>query len=132
MRRNSPRAASVRRIITLRTHRPAAPARTIRATSIRTRVTRILHSPLPAEQGADIPIDTELETARAQLDQMPLDAPTQPAPLPRGSLMRPASNPLFGGRGGDLRRLAQAVKSARTVVIAGAEGVGKTRLAVEF
>src|SRR6266498_1158789 len=121
MRRRRARGVPSRRIITVRTHRPAARPRTMRATSIRTRVARILHSPLPAEQGADIPIDTELDTARAQFDQLPLDAPMQPAPLPRGSLMRPAPNPLFGGRGGDLRRLASAVKSARTVVVAGAE-----------
>jgi tetratricopeptide (TPR) repeat protein len=91
-----------------------------------------LHWPLPAEQGADIPIDTELEIARAQLNQLPLDAPVQPGPLPRGSLMRPAPNPLFSGRTADMRRLAGAVKSARTVAIAGPDGVGKTQLAIEF
>ncbi|HEY4026344.1 MAG TPA: hypothetical protein VGO86_07920, partial [Candidatus Dormibacteraeota bacterium] len=46
--------------------------------------------------------------------------------------MRPAPNPLFGGRGGDVRRLAASVKSARTVAIVGPDGTGKTQLAVEF
>ena len=83
-------------------------------------------------QGAEIPIETELDTARAQLDHLPLDAPTQPGPLPIGSRMPLASNPLYSGRGEELRRVAAALKTARAVVLSGAEGVGKTGLAAEF
>jgi tetratricopeptide (TPR) repeat protein len=92
----------------------------------------ILHSPLQRKQGAETPIDTELDTARAQLDQLPLDVRTPPGPLPTGSRMTPAPNPLFAGRGSDLRRIAAAFRGARVVVLAGADGIGKTQLAVEF
>jgi tetratricopeptide (TPR) repeat protein len=91
-----------------------------------------VHSPLQGRQGAKVAIDTELETARAQLEQLPLDAPAQPGPLPVGSRMTLARSPLFGGRDAELQRIAAAVKRARVVALTGPAGAGKTQLAVEF
>ncbi len=85
-----------------------------------------------AKQGAQTPIDTELDIARAQLQQLPSDAPPQPGPLPTNSRMTPVSDPLFDGRGADLQRLAAALQDGRAVVLTGTDGIGKTRLAVEF
>ena len=84
------------------------------------------------QQGAEIPIDTELDTARTQLDQLPLEVPPRPAPLPTGSRAAPTPDPLFGGRGPELGRLATAFKGSPAVVLSGPDGVGKTQLAVEF
>ena len=46
--------------------------------------------------------------------------------------MTPGRNPLFSGRGADLKRIAAALKTGRTVALAGPDGVGKTELATEF
>ncbi len=46
--------------------------------------------------------------------------------------MTPARNPLFTGRDADLKRVAAALKTGRTVAVAGPDGVGKTQLAIEF
>src|SRR5690242_5483933 len=46
--------------------------------------------------------------------------------------MTPAPSPLFGGRGNELRRVATSFENSRTVVLSGRDGIGKTRLAVEF
>jgi tetratricopeptide (TPR) repeat protein len=77
-------------------------------------------------------IDTELDMARAQLEQLPPDAPPQPGPLPAASRSVPASNPLFGGRSPDLQRVATTFMRSRAVVLAGPEGIGKTELAIDF
>jgi tetratricopeptide (TPR) repeat protein len=91
-----------------------------------------VHSPRPAGARSRIPIETELDTARAQLQQLPLDELSQPGPLPDGSRMTPARNPLFTGRAADLKRVAAALKTGRTVAVAGPDGAGKTQLAIEF
>jgi tetratricopeptide (TPR) repeat protein len=83
-------------------------------------------------QGAGTPIDTELETARARLMQLPLGTPPEPGPVPDGSRIKPARNPTFIGRGGDLQRIAAALKAARGVAVTGPDGIGTTDLAVEF
>jgi tetratricopeptide (TPR) repeat protein len=77
-------------------------------------------------------IDTELDIARAQLEQLPPDAPPQSGPLPAASHGVPASNPLFGGRSPDLQRVATTFTRGRAVVLAGTEGIGKTQLAIDF
>ncbi len=46
--------------------------------------------------------------------------------------MPPALNPLFGGRGPDLRRLATTFTRSRLVALVGPDGVGKTQLALDF
>jgi tetratricopeptide (TPR) repeat protein len=46
--------------------------------------------------------------------------------------MTPVWNPVFSGRGADLKRIAAALKTGRTVALAGPDGVGKTALATEF
>jgi tetratricopeptide (TPR) repeat protein len=69
----------------------------------------------------------------------PLDAPPTPAPLPPGSRMPLARNPLFVGREADLLRLARALRGGGTAAIGpqaavatGLGGIGKTQLACEF
>jgi tetratricopeptide (TPR) repeat protein len=69
----------------------------------------------------------------------PLDALPTPAPLPPGSRMPLARNPLFVGREVDLLRLARALRSGGTAAIGpqaavatGLGGIGKTQLACEF
>ncbi len=52
--------------------------------------------------------------------------------MPAGSRMTPARNPLFTGRGADLKRVAAALKGGRVVALTGGDGIGKTHLAVEF
>jgi tetratricopeptide (TPR) repeat protein len=77
-------------------------------------------------------IDTELDIARAQLEQLPPDAPPQPGPLPAGSRAVPAPDPMFGGRSPELQRVATIFTKSRAVVLTGPEGAGKTQLAVDF
>jgi tetratricopeptide (TPR) repeat protein len=96
------------------------------------RATYIAFAATSGVQGVGIPIDTELDTAQVQLDELPLDVPPQPGPLPEGSRALPVHNPLLSGRDADLARLAAALRGARTVVVMGPEGVGKTQLAAEF
>jgi hypothetical protein len=83
-------------------------------------------------QGAGTPIDTELETARARLTQLPLGTPPEPGTVPDGSRIKPARSPTFIGRGGDLQRIAAALKAARGVAVTGPDGIGTTELAIEF
>lgn len=63
---------------------------------------------------------------------MPPAAPPQSGPLPAGSRWVPASDPLFGGRGPELQRVATTFTRNRAVVLAGPDGVGKTGLAIDF
>ncbi len=46
--------------------------------------------------------------------------------------MPPALNPLFGGRGPDLQRLATAFTRSRLLALVGPDGIGKTQLALDF
>src|SRR5215471_3124095 len=73
------------------------------------------------------------------LASMPTDALPERAPLPAGSRMPLAPNPLFVGRGGDLLQVARALRNGDTTVAlgqvvasTGMGGLGKTQLAVEF
>jgi tetratricopeptide (TPR) repeat protein len=75
----------------------------------------------------DVP---ELVTSAEQLPQ--------PAPLPRGSRMHIASNPLFVGRNSELRALADALHGSTTgkvgqiAAVTGLGGIGKSQLAATF
>ncbi|RIK42312.1 MAG: hypothetical protein DCC57_18435, partial [Chloroflexi bacterium] len=90
-----------------------------------------------------------LETALAQRDvpapapaalSLPLDDLPPVGPLPPGSRMPLARNPLFVGRRADLLRLAAALSAHGTAAISQGEtaaatglgGIGKTQLASEF
>jgi tetratricopeptide (TPR) repeat protein len=80
-----------------------------------------------------------LAAAQARLNEMPIDHIPNLAPLPQGSRMRLAPNPLFVGREVDLQKLAgilqgqQATATIGQVAAAtGLGGIGKTQLAVEF
>jgi tetratricopeptide (TPR) repeat protein len=66
---------------------------------------------------------------------IPQDSIPNVAPLPSGSRMPFASNPLFVGRDDDLRTLGRTLSAGTTTVIAAATGlggIGKTQLATEF
>jgi tetratricopeptide (TPR) repeat protein len=69
---------------------------------------------------------------------LPSEHIPEPAPLPAGSRMPMARNPLFVGRVDDLRRLAEALQVGSTAVIGqvasvtGLGGIGKTQLAAEL
>ena len=87
------------------------------------------------------PVDSAtLAAAQQQLGQLPLEVIPAIAPLPPGSLVPFAPNPLFVGRASHLRALAAMLKDEggendrRTTIaaITGWGGVGKTQLATEF
>jgi tetratricopeptide (TPR) repeat protein len=87
------------------------------------------------------PIDPALlEEGRLLLEDLPLDRVPEPAPPPPGSKGSPIDpNPLFVGRGEDLKALAAELKGdaagaglVKTVCVSGIGGVGKTQLASEF
>jgi tetratricopeptide (TPR) repeat protein/transcriptional regulator with XRE-family HTH domain len=69
---------------------------------------------------------------------MPTDVLPPPAPLPAGSRMPLAPNPLFVGRSGELLQIAAALRGGDTVALGqvvastGLGGLGKTQLAVEL
>jgi tetratricopeptide (TPR) repeat protein len=64
---------------------------------------------------------------------LPLDTIPEPAPLPPGSRLPISANPLFTGRAGEFRALAQSLQGGRSIAITtGIGGVGKTQLAAEF
>jgi tetratricopeptide (TPR) repeat protein len=75
-----------------------------------------------------------------RLDTLPLEDIPEPGPLPPGSRMPFAINPLFVGRENDLRALARQLKAGETSAIGQVEiagvtglgGIGKTQLASEF
>jgi tetratricopeptide (TPR) repeat protein/transcriptional regulator with XRE-family HTH domain len=80
-----------------------------------------------------------LADARALLTRLPTDALPPRAPLPAGSRMPLAPNPLFVGRGDELLEVATALRGGDTTVAlsqvvasTGLGGLGKTQLAVEF
>lgn len=74
------------------------------------------------------------------LTALPLKDVPEPGPLPEGSRMPLSVNPLFVGRGEDLRALARQLSVEKTSVISQVEiagvsglgGIGKTQLASEF
>lgn len=85
------------------------------------------------------PVDAAtLAAANELLATLPLDFLPPPAPLPPGSRLPHAHNPLFVGREPDLRRLATVLKGGGIAAIGqiaaatGLGGIGKTQLAVEF
>jgi tetratricopeptide (TPR) repeat protein len=80
-----------------------------------------------------------LAAAQALLASMPTDVLPDRAPLPPGSRMRLAPNPLFVGRGDELLQVAAALRGGDTTVAlgqvvasTGLGGLGKTQLAVEL
>jgi hypothetical protein len=80
-----------------------------------------------------------LAEAQALLASMPTDVLPDRAPLPAGSRMPLAPNPLFVGRGDELLRVAAALRGGDTTVAlgqvvasTGLGGLGKTQLAVEL
>src|SRR2546430_11423204 len=77
--------------------------------------------------------------ARALLASIPTDVLPERAPLPPGSRMPLAPNPLFVGRGDELVQVAAALRDGGTTVAlgqvvasTGLGGLGKTQLAVEL
>jgi hypothetical protein len=87
---------------------------------------------------AHVAVGASLDLAHALLDGLPLDTIPGVAPLPYGSRMPLARNPLFVGREADLRQLAATLKGGGTAAIGqiaaatGLGGIGKTNLATEF
>jgi tetratricopeptide (TPR) repeat protein len=80
-----------------------------------------------------------LAAAQALLASMPTDILPDRAPLPAGSRMPLAANPLFVGRGDELLAVAEALRGGDTTVAlgqvvasTGLGGLGKTQLAVEL
>ncbi|TMC09669.1 MAG: tetratricopeptide repeat protein [Chloroflexi bacterium] len=80
-----------------------------------------------------------LAAAQALLASMPTDVLLERAPLPAGSRMPLAPNPLFVGRGDELLAVARALRGGDTTVAlgqvvasTGLGGLGKTQLAVEL
>jgi tetratricopeptide (TPR) repeat protein len=86
---------------------------------------------------ADAP--ARLAEAQRLLASMPTDALPDRAPLPPGSRMPLAPNPVFVGRGDELLQVAAALRGGDTTVAlgqvvasTGLGGLGKTQLAVEL
>jgi tetratricopeptide (TPR) repeat protein len=80
-----------------------------------------------------------LAQAQALLASMPTDTLPERNPLPPGSRMPLAPNPLFVGRGDELLQVARALRGGDTTVAlgqvvasTGLGGLGKTQLAVEL
>jgi tetratricopeptide (TPR) repeat protein len=80
------------------------------------------------------------DAAQAALRALPQDEVPQPGPLPVGSRMPLAPNPLFVGREEDLKALARQLKAGETSAVGQVEiaaatglgGIGKTQLASEL
>ena len=77
--------------------------------------------------------------AQNLLRSIPVDAVPERTPIPAGSRMPLARNPLFVGRSEELLRIAAALRGSDTTVAlghviasTGLGGLGKTQLAVEF
>jgi transcriptional regulator with XRE-family HTH domain len=81
---------------------------------------------------------TRLRGAQALLRSMPTATLARRGPLPAGSRMPVAPNPVFVGRGDALRRIAVTLRAGRALALSqlvastGLGGLGKTQLAVEF
>src|SRR5262249_47520253 len=82
---------------------------------------------------------TRLAEAQALLSSLPTDVLPPRAPLPAGSRMPLAPNPLFVGRTEELLQVAAALRGGDTTVAlgqvvasTGLGGLGKTQLAVEL
>jgi transcriptional regulator with XRE-family HTH domain len=94
---------------------------------------------LPGDVAWAVPDDpTHIRGAQALLRSMPTATLARRGPLPAGSRMPVAPNPLFVGRSDALRRIAvtlragRALAQSRLVASTGLGGLGKTQLAVEF
>jgi tetratricopeptide (TPR) repeat protein/transcriptional regulator with XRE-family HTH domain len=91
-------------------------------------------------EGASAPLgQIEGSNAESILASMPTEVMPPCAPLPTGSHMPLAPNPLFVGRGDDLLQVATALRGGDTTVAlgqvvacTGLSGLGKTQLAVEL
>src|SRR6266566_4131143 len=70
-------------------------------------------APLVTKQLRRVRYGDDRWAERVELQQLPLDVLSQPGPLPDGSRMTPARNPLFTGRDADLKRVAAALKTGR-------------------
>ena len=87
---------------------------------------------------AAVPPDPKV--AQNTLAALPLEEVPKPGPLPVGSRMPLAPNPLFVGREDDLKTLARQLKAGETSAVGQVEiaaatglgGMGKTQLASEF
>ena len=97
---------------------------------------RDLRSPPSANAHSALPDRADSE---ALLESMPTDVAPPHSPLPAGSRMPLAPNPLFVGRSEELLQVARALKSTDTTVAlgqvvasTGLGGLGKTQLAVEL
>lgn len=106
---------------------------TVARDKITTNITNVYQNVRPQ------PVDeATLTAALARLEALPLDLPPSPAPLPTGSRLPYARNPMFVGREDDLQQLARTLKAGDTAAIGqiaaatGLGGIGKTQLAVEF
>jgi tetratricopeptide (TPR) repeat protein len=93
--------------------------------------------PFPVKASPPFP---GVEATEAQLASLPLDEIPLPGPLPAGSRMPLAANPLFVGREDDLRTLARQLRAGETTAVGqmdiaaatGLGGIGKSQLASEF
>ena len=98
-----------------------------------------VHQPGLATQPA-LPqgLASDAAEAGALLASLPTDALPAHAPLPAGSRVPLAPNPLFVGRGDELLQIAAALRGGDTVALGqvvastGLGGLGKTQLAVEL
>jgi tetratricopeptide (TPR) repeat protein len=97
----------------------------------------VFHALVELGPSPDAP--ARLAEAQAVLASMPTGVLPDRAPLPPGSRMPLAPNPLFVGRGEELLQVAAALRGAATTVAlgqvvasTGLGGLGKTQLAVEL
>src|SRR5215467_15740476 len=90
------------------------------------------------ELGSRSDVASSVADAETLLASMPTGALPPQAPLPTGSRMSLAPNPLFVGRDDELLEVAAALKGGDTVALGqvvastGLGGLGKTQLAVEL
>ena len=95
--------------------------------------------PLAEQHGDDRRAAAFLASAQARVAALPRDVVPEPTPLPGGSRLPLAPNPLFVGRDPELRALAGALAGdgqvtgpACDAAVSGLGGLGKTQLGVEF